>query len=390
MKQHQIRMATDKDYNDLLNLWKYCFTDSDSFRKWYFEHYYYSSETIVIDVDGRAVASLQVVDLPMLINGKRLKTGYIVGVDCLPEYRGRGFTRQLIEEAINHYAPQHNIQLLQLMPFEADFYYPFGFVFGNYHANIALNIDEFYHPEYREMARKYSWKDVDLNCFRENIQLLEAVYKNCMKKYDGYVERVSDRRWAALLDDMRMENGYMKILYNQFEEAVGYIVYGFIDNHLYIRECIVTDNDARQAMYYFISTHRSQYKTVEWSAAENEPVIYRRKKDKTGVQWYPFMMYRIVDPTIISVFASDYPKQDIRFFVENKGTYLWRAHGDLIEKIADRCETDVKLSVQVLTQVVFDYASEAISVENEKSCAGIEQLRHLFKEKKIVFNNEYF
>ena len=385
-----MRLATNQDYNDLVQLWKYCFTDSDDFRSWYFEKYYRPEEGLVISVDNRTVASLQVIDLPMRIGGKQILTGYIVGVDCLPEYRGRGFTRQLMEEAVSHYAPQHHLQLLQLMPFEADFYYPFGFVYGNYHANMILDIDEFYHPEYRSIARKYSWNDVDLEAIEENIATIEAVYLKCMQGYDGYVERGSKRRWAALLDDIHIEEGYMKLLYSPAGEAVGYLMYTFMEDKLYIREGVAKDSNARKAMYYFISTHRSQFKTVEWSAVENEPLIYRRKKDKSNVQLYPFMMFRIVDPCVMSAFASKYPQQDLCFSVVGLGKYVWRANSDLIERISESVEQEGSLSLQELTQIVFDYTAWDIVATDKKAQACVEKMKILFKEKKIIFNNEYF
>ena len=100
MSQQQIRMATDADREALESIWDYCFHDGESFQRWYFSSYFRPAECLVGCVDGCPVASLQIIDLPTRVKDRTLRAGYIVGVDCLPEYRGMGFTKCLMEEAI--------------------------------------------------------------------------------------------------------------------------------------------------------------------------------------------------------------------------------------------------------------------------------------------------
>ena len=99
----------------------------------------------------------------------------------------------------------------------------------------------------------------------------------------------------------------------------------------FVREAVASTADARQALYYFIASHRSRGRTGA-CAPEDEAIAFRRKKDKSGVRYQPFMMERILDPEVLPLFASRLPEQDIRFSVRGCGSYLWPAGSARIEK----------------------------------------------------------
>lgn len=386
MKQTQIRLATKDDLPALINLWAYCFNDGDIFQNWYFQKYYRQEECLVAAVDGTVVASLQVIDLPTVVGDKHLQAGYIVGVDCLPEYRGQGLTKRLMEEVIEHFAVQKGYDLLYLMPFEADFYEPFGFVYGNYHAKMCLSIDEFYRAAYRESAQDYYWKTVDLNDYNKALPLIEELYVSSMQNVEGYVVRETVRRWSALLDDVRMENGYCKIIYNENDRPEGYLVYLLDGGAMTVRELQARNMSARQAIYYFIASHRSQVKEVHWSAPLYEPVVYARKKDKQGVMLEPFMMQLVIDPECISAFASCLPDEDLNFSVQEDGNFCWQAHTYKIQRTKNKVANTLYFTRASLSQFVFGYGDWEFAEGNEEK----RQMRALFKEKKQIFNNEYF
>lgn len=384
MSLHQIRMATDADREALENIWDYCFHDGETFQRWYFSQYYRKEECIVGCVNDVPVASLQVIDLPTRVKGQNLRAGYIVGVDCLPEYRGMGFTRRLMEEALYHYAPEHDLQLLHLMPFEADFYEPYGFVFSDYHFKMELDIEEFYRPGSREMAHAFSWEHVDLASLDRWLPVLEQVYERCTQQYDICVLRKGLRRWRALADDLAMEGGYLKLLYDKSHQPVGLLAYIMKEEAIFVREALAYDARARQAIYYYIASHRSQVKRVQWSAPEDEPIAFRRKKDKDGVMYQPFMMNLILDPMILPLFASAMPEKDLAFSVEGCGTFRWLAHSLHIEKVSKDVHGPI-LNGRQLTQMVFDRSW--MPLEDE---AVLSSMAALFTRKMVNFNNEYF
>ncbi len=385
-KKAQIYGALDEDFEYLKKLWKYCFTDSDAFREWYFEEYYDMNECLVIKKEGNAVASLQIIDTKIQMGNAILQAGYIVGVNCLPEYRGQGYTDQLMQNALFTYAKEKNLDFMMLMPFEADFYLRYGFCFGTYHYNMTLSIEEFYDKKAYKDTKPFLWKDA----ITDNSPLwnddIPNLYEQWCQKFDGYVVRTR-RHWNAFKNDLYIENGYMKVLYNNRDEAVGYIAYLLQEEKIYIKEMVYLTDEVREIFYYFIASHRSQVKLVEWSASEGERIVYDRKKDKHSVAFYPFMMYLVLKPTIISAFASHQPSVDIRFSVKNKGTYIWKKNSDRIIHLSDQVnESDFVWENESLTKLIFNGSFS----ETANGNASTEPLRQLFSKKIQIFNNEYF
>lgn len=378
-----IRIATKKDIDALRALWNYAFHDGETFQRWYFSQYFCPEECLVATVGEEIAASLQIVSLETVAQGRRIKTGYIVGVDSWPHYRGRGLTHKLMREVIDVYAPKHGIELLQLMPFEAEFYKQYGFVFSDYHANMSLPIEEFYQPSDKAAIGAYHWVPMNIaEIQRDDMVLLEHIYNKSCARYDYYVERKTARRWHALLDDMAMEDGHIMVLKHQNEGACGYIIYKFEGDTLFVREAQAINAGAQKALYYFIASHRSQIAKVVWSAAENERLIFTRAKDKTGVQLYPFMMSYIIQPEIAGCFATALPKRDVFFSVEGYGSYVWRKDTVTIETIqASKMNNMPALTKETLTALVF---------ERGLWCEEAQELATCFKYKPLAFNNEYF
>ena len=189
MNQLTIRAATEADRPALQKIWHYCFNDGETFQRWYFSKYFRAEECLVATVGDTLAASLQIIDLPTRVGDVELRAGYIVGVDCLPEYRGLGLTRRLMQAALEGYAPAHGIQLMHLMPFEADFYESYGFVFGDYHFDMDLDIDEFYRAEDRDAAHRHHWQDLDLENLAYALPLLEDLYERATARYKAAVLR---------------------------------------------------------------------------------------------------------------------------------------------------------------------------------------------------------
>lgn len=385
MSAEQIRMATDADRPALEAIWDYCFQDGERFERWYFSTYYRKEECIVGCVDDVPVASLQVIDLPTRVGDQVVRAGYIVGVDCLPEYRGQGFTRRLMDWAIDHYAPAHNLALLHLMPFEADFYEPYGFVYSDFHFDMDLDIAEFYRAEDREAARRYHWKRIAEDDLARALPLLEQAYEVCTATYPAVVERRGLRRWQALVSDLSMEGGHLKILLDEAGKPQGLLAYILKEDALFVREALAAAPAARRALYYFIASHRSQVKNVQWSAPEDEPIVFQRRKDKQGVRYRPFMMNRLVDPSILPLFSTSLPTKDLAFAVPDKGAYLWPAGKRRLCSYKDEKAALPIVDLKVLSKIVFD-RGEQIETTHEV----LAELAALFTIKTRFFNNEYF
>ena len=384
MSQPTIRMATDADRAALARIWDYCFGDGETFERWYFSTYYRQEECLLAEVEGEVAASLQVIDLPTRVGGEVVRAGYIVGVDCLPEYRGQGLTRRLMAAALEDYAPRHGLALMHLMPFEADFYESYGFVYGDFHFDMDLDILEFYRPEDRAAARSHRFERLTPEALGEHLSELEALYARATARYDAAVCRSGLRRWQALADDLAMDGGHLILLRADDGEATGLLAYKLRENAFFVREALHATPQARQALYYFIASHRSQVGRVQWSAPEDEAVAFRRRKDKDGVRYRPFMMHRILDARILPLFASSLPEEDLCFAVnDGMGAWRWLAGSRKLQAL--ETPTEAVLDATDLTRLVFD-RSHDLPDEDPVLC----KLAALFTKKATFFNNEYF
>jgi predicted acetyltransferase len=83
----------------LRHFWKTVFDDSDSFIELFFTKVYEEENVVSIQEDGRLVAILHIIPYTMSYWGEDISVAYIYAVGVLPECRGRGLMRQLMQKA---------------------------------------------------------------------------------------------------------------------------------------------------------------------------------------------------------------------------------------------------------------------------------------------------
>lgn len=351
--QIHVRMATEKDMDRIKEIWLYAFTDSTPFVDWYFDHYAKVEEIVVAELAGEVTASLQLIEENIVVDQKVLSARYIVGIDCLPEGRGHGLTRAMMTYTFDVYARTHPVDVFLLMPFEASFYYPYGFVFGTYHARMTLPAASFATAgkptgTFRRMSAERGGSPI---C----VQQLNDLYTLWQTNQSKFYLLRDDRQWRAILGDLQLENGYVVIWCDDEGMQQGYLLYHLAEGTLQVREMGYSGFKARQALYYYLASHRSQSGTVVWSAPLDEWMIGHRPADKTGVSLYPFMMYRINQVETIAHFAQTLPKKDYYFYLEEDPgqNYCWHKNSRCITKDEEKKPNALAFQREELTQMVF-------------------------------------
>ena len=81
----------------IVNLWRTCFGDSEAFISLYFDRVYKDENAMTIEKDGKIVSALQIVPYTMTYLGTEISVGYISGACTTPEERGQGLMRQLLK-----------------------------------------------------------------------------------------------------------------------------------------------------------------------------------------------------------------------------------------------------------------------------------------------------
>jgi len=84
----------------IIDLWKISFDDTDDFIRLWFDHVYKDDQTLIIRQNGQIVSALQILPCEMTYCGTTVPIGYICGVCTLPAERGKGYMSRLMHQAV--------------------------------------------------------------------------------------------------------------------------------------------------------------------------------------------------------------------------------------------------------------------------------------------------
>lgn len=124
-----IQFAGDTTEQQVWDMWKTVFGDSDDYMQLYFKYKYRNENTLIYIEDDKAVSSLQMLSYKFTFCGEVIPVQYLSGVCTLPEYRGKGYARELLLKSFE-VAIERGIPLVILVPQEdwlLSFYTKFGF-----------------------------------------------------------------------------------------------------------------------------------------------------------------------------------------------------------------------------------------------------------------------
>ncbi|MCD8079827.1 MAG: GNAT family N-acetyltransferase [Bacteroides sp.] len=126
------------------NLWKICFTDSDEFTDMYFSLRYREEINLAIRKNGKIVSALQMIPYPMTFCGQIVDTSYISGACTHPEERSQGFMKELLTQSFGRMY-QQNVAFSTLIPAEPwlfDYYNRFGYCTVFYYSECSVPISK--------------------------------------------------------------------------------------------------------------------------------------------------------------------------------------------------------------------------------------------------------
>ena len=124
-----IRFADETTRPQVREIWKTVFGDPDEEAELYFRHKYRDENTLIYMESEKVVASLQMLPYLFTFCGMEIPVIYLSGVSTLPEYRKRGYVRQLLIRSFEE-AARRDVPLILLVPQEEwllKFYARYGF-----------------------------------------------------------------------------------------------------------------------------------------------------------------------------------------------------------------------------------------------------------------------
>ncbi len=134
-----IHYADDTTRQQVYDMWKTVFGDSDEYMEIYFREKYRNENTLIYFERGKAVSSLQMLPFDFSFHGSEIPVAYFSGLCTLPEARQKGFMGSLIKKSFGE-MDEKGIPLAILVPQDETimkFYRQFGFT-QTFNAGIPL------------------------------------------------------------------------------------------------------------------------------------------------------------------------------------------------------------------------------------------------------------
>ncbi|AXU28494.1 TPA: GNAT family N-acetyltransferase [Clostridioides difficile] len=392
----EIRYAKEEEIESIKEIWSYCFNDTESFMKYYFNDKYKSENTVVALDEGKIISSLQLNQYKLLLNSKVYNTSYVVGVSTLPEGRGAGYMNKVMKFTLNELYKKGQLVSI-LMPIDYRLYRRFGYEHCYDQIEYTINIDDL-------KNFKSSGKMIKSNL--SQIDDLIQIDRTFLNEVNGNVLK-DEHYYENLFKEIQSEDGFLYI--HEGNEKDGYIVYFLQEDKMFVRELFYKNIDALKSMLKFIYNHNTQCKIVTISTPTIDKIrfILDNPKD-SDIKIKPFMMGRIIN---VKKFIEDIDiEKDInssfnlliedKFIDENNGLFKISIQNkkvsveQLDKKGAEKPQEDfdIKLDINTLTQLSFSYidVDEAIFLNDIKDVSEetLETLDCIFS-KKNTYINEY-
>ncbi|EGT3746955.1 TPA: GNAT family N-acetyltransferase [Clostridioides difficile] len=392
----EIRYAKEEEIESIKEIWSYCFNDTESFMKYYFNDKYKSENTVVALDEGKIISSLQLNQYKLLLNSKVYNTSYVVGVSTLPEGRGAGYMNKVMKFTLNELYKKGQLVSI-LMPIDYRLYRRFGYEHCYDQIEYTINTDDL-------KNFKSSGKMIKSNL--SQIDDLIQIDRTFLNEVNGNVLK-DEHYYENLFKEIQSEDGFLYI--HEGNEKDGYIVYFLQEDKMFVRELFYKNIDALKSMLKFIYNHNTQCKIVTISTPTIDKIrfILDNPKD-SDIKIKPFMMGRVIN---VKKFIEDIDiEKDInssfnlliedKFIDENNGLFKIYIQNkkvsveQLDKKGAEKPQEDfdIKLDINTLTQLSFSYidVNEAIFLNDIKDVSEetLETLNCIFS-KKNNYINEY-
>ncbi|EGT4638951.1 GNAT family N-acetyltransferase, partial [Clostridioides difficile] len=368
----EIRYAKEEEIESIKEIWSYCFNDTESFMKYYFNDKYKSENTVVALDEGKIISSLQLNQYKLLLNSKVYNTSYVVGVSTLPEGRGAGYMNKVMKFTLNELYKKGQLVSI-LMPIDYRLYRRFGYEHCYDQIEYTINTDDL-------KNFKSSGKMIKSNL--SQIDDLIQIDRTFLNEVNGNVLK-DEHYYENLFKEIQSEDGFLYI--HEGNEKDGYIVYFLQEDKMFVRELFYKNIDALKSMLKFIYNHNTQCKIVTISTPTIDKIrfILDNPKD-SDIKIKPFMMGRVIN---VKKFIEDIDiENDInssfnlliedKFIDENNGLFKISIQNkkvsveQLDKKGAEKPQEDfdIKLDINTLTQLSFSYidVNEAIFLNDIK------------------------
>lgn len=286
--------------DEVKNLWKLCFNDSEEYVDLYFQARYNNDVNIAIQSDEKVIAALQMLPYPMTYEGKEINTAYISGACTHPDYRNKGVMRELLSQAFVRMSNQ-DIHLSTLIPAE-----PWLF---DYYAQIG------YVPIFK--SSKLISKAFPAIPFK-NMPMLKVVQEYRDEDYEFLNRKMRERPnciqhtkegYQFMLSDLQTSKGKVYTL-TIHEKTVALTVAYPTENGSLLLDDILYNNPADGLFLIQLICQENQLSSIE---------IQFPRVEAQRSQLFPFGMARIINAqAMLQLYAANHPDLKANLHITDK------------------------------------------------------------------------
>lgn len=382
-----IRFARECDQNNIMEIWNYCFNDGPKFTDYYFNHKYKNYNTILVEEDTNIVSSLQLNQYKIRLNDKEYNTSYIVGVSTLPEARGRGYMKHIMEFTLNELYKKGQLISI-LMPIDYRLYRKYGYEHCYDQIEYELDIEDL-------RGFKSSGNLIKANL--DNINEIINIEKSFLKDLNGIVIRDEDY-YKNLFKEVESEDGHIYI--HRWDESDGYIIYFINGDSIFVRELYYTNMNALKGMLRFLYNHNTQCKKITINSPVDDKIRFILSNPRTAtMKFKPFMMGRVINfkKYLESLYIESNDKSSLIISVkddyikENNKIFKILLENNKLSVEDGSFDYDVEFDINTISQLAFSYINgkEAYLLNDYEENKKVIEFLDLIFTKKDNYINEY-
>lgn len=384
----EIRYAIEKDREQIISLWDYCFEDQKEFVDYYFENVYDEKNTLVVEEENQVLSSLQMNKYKIRLRDDDYKVSYIVGVSSKPEIRGHGYMKNLMVRTLDELYKNGEIVSI-LMAIDYRLYRRYGFDHCYDQLEYSIRTEDLSRFKLTSRLKRASIEDA---------KILADIYREAMKSLNGYTVR-DEEYFRRFIMEIESENGQVYI--NEENNSRSYIAYYIQGDTFFVRELIYSGVSSLKCVLAYIYNHNTQCKNTVINLPVDDKIRLVVENLKTcEMKLVPFMAGRMINfKKYLETLNLDEEKikkiegKSINIKVKDK--YINQNDGVFkisildnkikVEKVEQNC--DIELNINSIAQLAFSYLNidEILMLneidENSLSDAQKAILNTLFEKK---------
>lgn len=339
--------------------------------------------------DGQLASYIMANQFKSQLFATQVKMAGVGYVASLPEFRGQGDIKRLMEEMLAD-LHQGGYAISNLAPFSKTFYRQFGYENSIFQQKLKMTEESlrFFKAVKNGKVLRGSWTDSKLQ------EAVLAIYAQVLKENQRNTV-VREKWWWERLEQYYPDR-HLAVYFDQENRPQGYVFYRIIERRFIVQEIVYLNVTAAKALLSLIGAHTGQDFVFEFILQEDANLLELFPEHMAiKVEQADYMMSRIID--VEKVLACQKLLAPTSCVIEvtadqicpwNNGKYELSYQADCLNVKPTQKEADYSGNITAWTKVLLGHldmhSAIALGEIKQNSDAGLE-----FKKGKVSFY-DYF